>query len=78
MEFICPLKFEDLKTTTNNNVRFCNTCHKNVYRVETMTELKQLQREGKCVSFRVEYEADTDVDVMGGLGDHDWFGDTNW
>jgi hypothetical protein len=43
-----------------------------------MTELKQLQREGKCVSFRVEYEADTDVDVMGGLGDHDWFGDTNW
>jgi hypothetical protein len=43
-----------------------------------MTELKQLQREGKCASFRVEYEDDTDVDVMGGLGDYDWFGDTSW
>src|ERR1044071_6851142 len=49
-EYECPLKWEDFKKSADENIRFCNSCQKNVYFVDTQTELNKLAGEGKCVA----------------------------
>lgn len=46
----CPLKWEDLQVTTNDNVKFCNQCNSNVYYTNDVKSLSQLIYEGKCTA----------------------------
>ena len=31
-EFICPLKWKNLETTGNNDIKFCGSCKKQVFK----------------------------------------------
>lgn len=48
-EFQCPKSWSDLKKTALDDVRFCQSCHQNVYTAYSRKDLKRLQSEGACV-----------------------------
>ena len=54
MAFKCPLKFEDLKQTDNESVRFCDQCEKQVYHCDNNDELQVHRKERHCVAFFVK------------------------
>lgn len=61
----CPLVWRELETTENLQVRFCKECSELVFRCTTAEEASRLGREGKCVAYAVESEAELlgEVDV---------------
>ena len=50
-ELKCPKLWDDLKKTNDKDVKFCNSCKKNVYKTTSFGELFQLARDGKCVAY---------------------------
>ena len=49
--FQCPVGWESLDSIGEEKVRFCQLCKKDVYFVETQTELDSLSNKGSCVAF---------------------------
>lgn len=49
--FKCDKKWDDLDETRNDNIRFCNTCEKEVYFCNDDSELAQNVRLNRCVAF---------------------------
>ena len=48
-EFKCPKRWSELTQTALDDVRFCESCHQNVYTAYSRKDLKRLQSEGACV-----------------------------
>lgn len=68
--FRCPKRWEALTPTVEDGVRFCPSCHKNVYLCETPADLKR--RANQCVVLEVtgQYGASTLLGQV--LGPIDW------
>ena len=50
----CKINFyDDLIITSENNVRFCNNCNKNVYRVDNKIELEKRVNLEQCIAIDV-------------------------
>jgi len=47
----CPLEWEKLERSADQDVRFCSSCHENVYFAHSQNELDRLAIAGKCVAF---------------------------
>ena len=60
-EFICPLKWDNLERS-DNNVRYCGSCEKQVYKAENIRSFLKLSKQNKCVAFR---ESDNVPGIMG-------------
>lgn len=50
-KFKCPKKWDDLSSTDDPKVKFCEACRENVYFCEDAEELSIRSREGVCVAF---------------------------
>ena len=50
-QFQCPLDWNKLQLTENEDVRFCSNCKRNVYFVHTQYDLNNFARAGQCVAF---------------------------
>ena len=47
-EFVCPLKWDNLEKTDNNDIRFCGSCEKQVFKATNKNDLSRLAKENKC------------------------------
>ena len=52
LTFKCPLKWEDLEKTDDEDVRYCKECMENVYQVPNLLAFKKRAKEKKCVSIK--------------------------
>jgi len=59
----CPLSFDQLKKTSNPNIRFCNVCSKKVYNVTSKTELQLRITKEQCMVIHSP-TADSDTPPM--------------
>ena len=50
-EFVCPLKWDNLEKTDNNNIRFCGSCDKQVFKASDLESFSKLADENKCVAY---------------------------
>lgn len=48
--FECPKKWSSLTPTKNLEVRFCDTCRRNVFYCHTISEAREHARNGECVA----------------------------
>ena len=50
--FLCSKTWEDLQEQSEPNIRFCNTCQKNVFRMTTISEeeMRELAHAEQCIS----------------------------
>jgi uncharacterized protein (TIGR02996 family) len=49
-QFECPRRWEQLQTTDDQTVRFCQGCDKNVHHCGSVEEAREAAAEGKCVA----------------------------
>jgi uncharacterized protein (TIGR02996 family) len=49
-EFVCPKKWEQLRTTDEVHIRYCDQCHQNVYYSLTLAEATKHAVDGRCVA----------------------------
>lgn len=49
-EFQCPLDWNKLQLTNNEDIRFCYKCNCNVYFAHSQLHLNSLARERKCIA----------------------------
>jgi len=49
-EFKCPLHWDDLVVTADNDIRFCHECRKNVFRCRSRNEFEAHRSLGHCVA----------------------------
>jgi uncharacterized protein (TIGR02996 family) len=49
-DYLCPRKWESLRTTDDPAVRFCGACEKNVYHCPTVQDAQQHAYLGRCVA----------------------------
>ncbi|MDH5655226.1 MAG: hypothetical protein OEZ34_04930 [Spirochaetia bacterium] len=49
-EFECSMNWHELKLTADENIRFCNKCNENVYRISTDEELQECLDKRRCVA----------------------------
>ena len=50
-EFVCPLKWDSLEKTDNNNIRFCGSCDKQVFKASDLESFSKFANENKCVAY---------------------------
>ena len=50
-EFICPLKWKNLETTDNNDIKFCGSCKKQVFKANDFETFLKLSKENKCIAY---------------------------
>lgn len=50
-EFVCPLKWDNLEKTDNNDIRFCGSCEKQVFKASDLDSFNRLANENKCVAY---------------------------
>ena len=50
-EFVCPLKWDNLEKTDNNDIRFCGSCEKQVFKASDLDSFSRLANENKCVAY---------------------------
>jgi uncharacterized protein (TIGR02996 family) len=48
--FLCDRRWEDLRTTDDGAVRFCDACRQNVHYCDTITEARRHADDGHCVA----------------------------
>jgi hypothetical protein len=80
--FECPRQWLSLRPTGSADVRFCETCQRNVFLCRNNDEAIVHARSGRCVAIR-RYDEDDDGSMMGSLlvtvhapsGRSDGFGD---
>lgn len=56
--FRCPLLWEQLRSTGDAHIRFCEVCERSVHRAADASEAQRLARDGKCVAY-TSVECDT-------------------
>ena len=61
-EFVCPLKWDNLEKTDENNIRYCGSCEKQVYKAKNMFSFYELSEQNKCVAYK---EDDNTPGIMG-------------
>jgi uncharacterized protein (TIGR02996 family) len=49
-DFLCDRKWEALRPTDEQQIRFCEGCQKNVYYCDTITAAREHAKEGRCVA----------------------------
>jgi uncharacterized protein (TIGR02996 family) len=49
-QFLCPLKWEDLRETDDRAVRFCDSCQEHVHYCDTITAARNHALERHCVA----------------------------
>ena len=54
--FKCNRKWEDLFKRKEKNIKYCNECEKEVYLIETNTELMDAIKFNHCVAIKVRYD----------------------
>lgn len=59
-KFQCPLKWEDLEKLSNEKVRFCKVCEKDVHFAGNESEFIDLAGRGGCIAFKTT-EAEREV-----------------
>ena len=47
-KFLCPKKWENLKPTASDSVRFCDKCRKNVYLCHSAVD--EMKHKGDCIA----------------------------
>lgn len=50
-EFKCSKNWDELTSTTDASVRYCNNCGKTVHRAYTVQELNEMTAAGLCVAW---------------------------
>ena len=50
-EFVCPLKWDNLEKTYNNDIRFCGSCEKQVLKASDLESFNKLANDNKCVAY---------------------------
>ena len=50
-EFECPKKWNNLTPTKDDNIKFCESCHSNVYYSNDDAQLTTWANEGRCTAF---------------------------
>ena len=50
-EFICPENWNNFERTDDENVRFCGSCEKQVFKATDKETLEELSKGKKCVAF---------------------------
>ena len=53
----CPLQWNALNPTSNQSVRFCEICEKNVYEVQSPEEFVQRSKNRECVAINIKLQA---------------------
>jgi hypothetical protein len=61
--FKCPLKWENLEKTQNEDRKYCKSCQKNVYFAHSQSELNELARVGKCAAFSPPEDHSSDGNI---------------
>ena len=51
-EFVCPLKWDNLEKTDNNDIRFCGSCEKQVFKASDLDSFSKLANDNKCVAYK--------------------------
>lgn len=59
-KFRCPLRWDDLEKLSNEKVRFCNVCQKDVHFADNQSEFNDLAGQGICVAVKTT-EAEREV-----------------
>ena len=54
--FKCNQKWEDLSKRKEKNIKYCQECEKEVYLIETNTELMHAIKFNNCVAIKVRYD----------------------
>ena len=54
--FKCTQKWEDLLKRKEKNIKYCHECEKEVYLIETNTELMHAIKFNHCVAIKVRYD----------------------
>jgi uncharacterized protein (TIGR02996 family) len=49
-DFLCDRRWEDLRSTDDQSVRFCDGCRQNVHYCATITEARQHAWDGHCIA----------------------------
>ena len=49
-DFVCDRRWESLETTSNPEVRHCNSCDMNVHHCKTIEAARQCAHQGQCVA----------------------------
>src|SRR5581483_4469760 len=58
LKFRCPLEWEQLRATDYQGVRFCDSCQRNVYFVDSVEALAIHVRERRCVAYLADASSD--------------------
>jgi len=66
----CPIKWEEMIVTEDNDVKFCTECGENVYLTPNFLEFEKRIKEKKCVAVR--YSSSEDDDVLDGYPMYNW------
>lgn len=67
LEFVCPLRWEELRPTDDPYRRDCPTCHRAVHLVTDEQEFENRAQTGECVAYPAltsRHEQDLDVPLM--------------
>lgn len=51
-EYKCPLDWNSLEKSTNDHIRFCNICEKDVHFADNQSEFNDLAGKGLCVAVK--------------------------
>jgi hypothetical protein len=51
--FECPKLWENLDPTTDPDIRFCQSCRKDIYLCHTMEQVARHTQAGDCIAVRV-------------------------
>ena len=71
--FKCPKKWSNLSTTEDENVKFCDTCDKKVYKCNSKAELDSNISNNRCIAIVAD---DYDSEPM--MGDVLPYSDSWW
>jgi uncharacterized protein (TIGR02996 family) len=78
-EFVCEKRWEDMRATGKQGVRFCDDCKQKVHYCDTIMQARDLAREGRCIAvdlgiIRRENDlAPRMVELMLGMPDPSYF-----
>ena len=50
-EFVCPENWNNFEKTDDENVRFCGSCEKQVFKATDEETLEELSKGKKCVAY---------------------------
>ena len=61
-QFVCPLEWDNLEATDDKNIRFCNSCEKQVYKAKDLNSFQELSDKNKFVAYKKDKSTPT---IMG-------------